>query len=56
LEEPETFVTGQASLLDSDVAIIVALRDFTSKHVILKCKSVIKTRAIGRDKNQDIFN
>lgn len=56
LEEPETFITDKASLMDSDVATIHELHDFTTKHMILKCKAMIKSRAIRRDETLGISN
>jgi hypothetical protein len=47
LREVESFVTDQASLLDSDHAIIADLREFTGKHGLIKCKVISKSRCIS---------
>jgi hypothetical protein len=48
LREVESFVTDQASLLDSNHAIIAGHHEFTGKHDLIKCKFVIKNRCISR--------
>jgi hypothetical protein len=48
LQEVDTFMTDQGSLLDSNNAIIAALHEFTGKHGFVKCKDVIQSGCISR--------
>jgi hypothetical protein len=48
LQEAETFMTYKRSLLDSDLAVIARLHEFTTKYGLVKCKDVIRNRCISR--------
>jgi hypothetical protein len=48
LWETKSFVTDEASLLDSDHAVIAGLRKFTGKHGLIRCKVMIQGRCVSR--------
>jgi hypothetical protein len=48
LRETKSFVTDEASLLDSDHAVIAGLREFTGKHGLIRCKVVIQGYCVSR--------
>ena len=48
LRGAETYVTDQASLLDSELAIIAGFREFNKQHGLVKCKDVIWARCVSR--------
>jgi hypothetical protein len=48
LRGAETYVTDQASLLDSELAIIAGFREFNKQHGLIKCKEVIRARCVSR--------
>jgi hypothetical protein len=48
LRETKSFITDEASLLDSDHAVIAGLREFTGKHGLIRCKVVVQGRCVSR--------
>jgi hypothetical protein len=48
LRGAETYVTDQASLHDSELAIIAGFREFNKQHGLVKRKEVIRARCVSR--------
>jgi hypothetical protein len=48
LRETKSFVTDEASMLDSDHAVIAGLWEFIRKHGLIRCKVVVQGRCVSR--------